>query len=259
MSLNGPTVAELKIKADKLKINYKAKVLKSDLEKMIKKAEDDKKKQKKKESKARCAAVNKKTKTEASKNYEIKQQLGLRGRDGKTFLVLDKFGYEYAMKQFRSNKSIESILEEVFFQRKCSDIGLCPKIIDVDTKNKYIVMEKMDCHLLDEINSNGGILTEKRQKELIHILNILDKIKVFHGDANILNYMIKNDRLYVIDFGLTKAIDEKLIEKVKTKTPNLKLMLTAFIFKLKEANVHPQSFTFLKPLLSDTELKQFGL
>ena len=132
------TIAELKKKADKLQVEYKSKVLKADLEKMIKKAEDDKKKQKKKESKQRCAAVNKKTKTEAMKNYEIKQQLGLRGRDGKTFLVLDKFGYEYAMKQFRSNKSIESILEEVFFQRKCSDIGLCPRIIDVDTKNKYI-------------------------------------------------------------------------------------------------------------------------
>ena len=251
------TVAELKKKADKLQVEYKSKVLKADLEKLIKKAEDEKKKQKKKESKHRCSA--KKTKTEASKNYEIKQQLGLRGRDGKTFLVLDKFGYEYAMKQFRSNKSIESILEEVSFQRKCSEIGLCPRIIDVDTKNKYIVMEKMDCHLLDEINSNGGILTEKRQKELIHILNILDKLKVFHGDANILNYMIKNDKLYVIDFGLTKHIDEKLIQKVKTKTPNLKLMLTAFILKLKEANVNQQSFVCLKPYFSEKELKEFGI
>lgn len=251
MSNNTSTIAELKKKADKLNVKYKVKVLKADLEKMIKKAEDDKKKAKI----APKQIVSKQT----PNKYEIKQQLGLRGRDGKTMLVLDKFGYEYAMKQFRSNKSVEGILKEVSFQRKCSEAGLCPKIIDVDTKNKYIVMEKMDCHLLDEINMNGGLFTEKRQKELVHLLNAMDKLKIFHGDANILNYMIKNDRLYVIDFGMSNNIDQKLIQKIKTTTPNLKLMLTAFILKLKEANVSPKSFLYLKTILSPTEIKQFNL
>ena len=53
--------------------------------------------------------------------YEIKQQLGLRGKDGKTFLVVDKFGYEYAMKQFRKNKAAQCVdLEFVYCSRICS-------------------------------------------------------------------------------------------------------------------------------------------
>lgn len=187
--------------------------------------------------------------------YVIKQQLGLKGKDGKTFLVVDKFGYEYAMKQFRKNKSADNMLKEVQFQRRCSEHNLSPKIIDVDTKNKFIVMEKMDYHLLDEININGGLLTEKRQKELVTLLKEMDRIGVFQGDANLLNYMIKNDRLYVIDFGLAKDIDPKLIKSTGTNTPNLKLMLLSFVIKLKESNAKEDSFLFLKKFLSEEDRK----
>jgi len=200
--------------------------------------------------------------TQRKKNlekYEIKQQLGLKGKDGKTFLVMDKFGYEYAMKQFRKNKCIEGMLKEVQFQRRCSEINLSPKIIDIDTKNKFIVMEKMDYHLLDEINSNGGLLSEKRQKELVILLKEMDRIGVFQGDANLLNYMIKNDRLFVIDFGLAKDIDAKLIKSTGTVNPNLKLMLLAFVIKLKESNAKKESFSYLKKFLSEEDKQNLGV
>lgn len=191
--------------------------------------------------------------------YEIKQQLGLKGKDGKTFLVVDKFGYEYAMKQFRKNKSTEGIIKEVQFQRRCSENHLSPKIIDVDIKNKFIVMEKMDYHLLEEINASGGLLSEKRQKELVTLLKEMDRICVFQGDANLLNYMIKNDRLFVIDFGLAKEIDARLQKTTGTVTPNLKLMLLAFVIKLKESNAKQESFSFLKKFLSDEDKQKLGV
>jgi len=183
----------------------------------------------------------------------------LKGKDGKTFLVVDKFGYEYAMKQFRKNKSIDSLLLEVQFQRRCSENFLSPKIIDVDIKNKFIVMEKMDYHLLDEINSSGGLLSEKRQKELVTLLKEMDRINVFQGDANLLNYMVKNDRLYVIDFGMAKENDIKLQKTTGTKTPNLKLMLLAFVIKLKESNAKEESFSFLKKFLSEEDRKNINV
>jgi tRNA A-37 threonylcarbamoyl transferase component Bud32 len=191
--------------------------------------------------------------------YQIKEQLGLKGKDGKTFLVVDKFGYEYAMKQFRKNKSVDGMLKEVQFQRRCSEVNLSPKIIDVDTKNKFIVMEKMDYHLLDEINANGGLLTDKRQKELVTLLKEMDRIGVFQGDANLLNYMVKNDRLFVIDFGMAKENDTKLQKTTGTKTPNLKLMLLAFVIKLKESNAREESFSYLKKFLSEEDMRNLGM
>ena len=186
-----------------------------------------------------------------SKNqYEIKQQLGLKGKDGKTFLVVDKFGYEYAMKSFRANKSSRAIIEEADIQRVCASHGVAPKIIDVDTQSKCIVMEKMDYHLLDEINSTGGILTEHRQKELIKIFKIMDKIKILHGDVNLLNYMVKNGKLYMIDFGLGKRITPEFKKEVNSDNPNIDLSLLGFILKLKESNVNSISYKFLQTFVT---------
>lgn len=182
------------------------------------------------------------------KKYKVKSQLGLAGKDAKTFLVTDKYGYEYALKQYKKQKSSKKILQEVAFQRLCSDAHISPKIIDVDVNEKFIVMEKMDYHLLDEINHNQS-LSEKRQKELVTILNKLDKIGIFHGDANLLNLMIKNDHLYIIDFGMAKEVNEKLTTSLKTKTPNLIFMTLAVIANLKSANVNPLSYAFLNSFL----------
>jgi tRNA A-37 threonylcarbamoyl transferase component Bud32 len=120
-------------------------------------------------------------------------------------------------------------------------------------------MEKMDYHLLDEINSSGGLLSEKRQKELVTLLKEMDRINVFQGDANLLNYMVKNDRLYVIDFGMAKENDIKLQKTTGTKTPNLKLMLLAFVIKLKESNAKEESFSFLKKFLSEEDRKNINV
>jgi serine/threonine-protein kinase len=186
-----------------------------------------------------------KSKVRKYKKYKVESQLGLVGKDAKTFLVTDKFGYEYALKQYKKQKSSKKILQEVAFQRRCSDAFLSPKIIDVNLEEKFIVMEKMDTHLLDEINQNGGIPLQ-RQKELVALLKKLDKIGIFHGDANLLNLMIKNNRLYIIDFGMAKEINEKLIFSMKTNSPNLIFMILAVIANLRSANVNSSSYAFLQ-------------
>ena len=46
--------------------------------------------------------------------------------------------------------------------------------------------------------------------------------------------MIKNNRLYLIDYGFSKEIDAKLIEKHGTKEPNKRFMIIGLLIQLKE-------------------------
>ena len=127
-------------------------------------------------------------------------QLGNKGKEGITYLVKTKDNKEYAMKTFKKNKSSEKLKLEVKLQEMASKENICPKIIEYDTVGKYIVMEKLDTHLKDILESQNGLLTLTQQKQIIKIYKSLDKAKVFHADSNILNYMYKNKKLYIIDF-----------------------------------------------------------
>jgi RIO-like serine/threonine protein kinase len=198
------------------------------------------------------------TRTHKSRYKKI-DQLGEKGKEGRTFLVIDKFGCQYAMKTFRKNKSSDKLMEEVQLQRACSDLKISPKIVDYDLHEKFVVMEKMDCHLLDKMKLLGGLLTENQQRQILDIFKKLDKARVFQGDANILNYMVRDCKIYIIDFGFASRIDEQLMKKVKSKTPNQELMLLGFILKLKEINCPIASYSVLKNALSSEKRKQFNI
>lgn len=191
--------------------------------------------------------------------YTKKSQLGSKGKEARTFLVEDKFGCEYAMKVFRKNKSTEKLTEEVMLQRRCSDKGISPKIVDYDTEKKFIVMEKMDCHLIEVLRESKGILTENFQNQIIRLFKVLDSLKVFHGDANPLNYMLKDGKVFIIDFGYSKHIDEKFCKKLGSNHPNSELMLLGFVLKLKDMNCPQVSFKILKSHLSEATRKQYGI
>ena len=203
-------------------------------------------------------ASTKKVKSHKAR-YKSLSQLGEKGKEGRTFLVTDKFGSEYAMKTFRKNKSSDKLMEEIQLQRACSELKISPKIVDYDLDEKFVVMEKMDCHLLDKMKLVGGLLTEKQQVQILDIFKKLDKCGVFQGDANILNYMIRDGKIYIIDFGFAQRITDKLLKKVKSKTPNQELMLLGLILKLKEMNCPIASYSVLKNALSIEKRKQFNI
>ena len=127
--------------------------------------------------------------------YERFEQLGEKGKEGTTFLVKTKDGSEYAMKTFRKQKSSSNLCKEAELQKMAADLGASPNVIDIDTVSKYIVMEKMDKHLVDLIKQQEGCLSKQQQKQIISIYKKLDKAGVFHGDANLLNYMFKGNKL----------------------------------------------------------------
>ena len=199
-------------------------------------------------------------KTNKIDKYEIIKQLGEKGKEGITYLVKDKrTGLEYAMKTFNKRKSIENIKKEAELQKKSSEKGICPKVIDVDTLSNYIVMEQMDEHLFDLMKRQKGNLTEFQQKQLMDIFVKLDEANVFHGDSNILNYMLKNDKIYIIDFGMSKLIDLKLKKKLKEERPNFTLMNLGFIIKLKELKCPENAYSYLISFVSEENKTKYRL
>ena len=162
----------------------------------------------------KCFKEYEKYKKEKVDKYVKIKQLGEKGKEGTTFLVKTIDGNEYAMKTFKKTKSSDRLRKEAYLQEKASEFNITPKIIEIDTISKYIVMEKLDEHLIDKMKKQDGNLTENQQKQIIKIFKFLDKAKVFHADSNILNYMFKGKKLYIIDFGMSQLIDEKLIKKL---------------------------------------------
>jgi hypothetical protein len=71
--------------------------------------------------------------------------------------------------------------------------------------------------------------------------------------------MYKDKKLYIIDFGMSKEIDEKLIKKLGTKTPNLDLMTLGFILKLKEFKCPFSSYSYLIKHIKEDEIQKFKL
>jgi serine/threonine protein kinase len=191
--------------------------------------------------------------------YEKIKQIGNKGKEGITYLVKTKDGKEYAMKTFKKTKSSDKIRKEAKLQELASELGIAPKVIEIDTVSKYIVMEKMDKHLTDVMQKQEGNLTLQQQKQIIKIFNNLDNAKVFHADSNILNYMYSGKKLYIIDFGMSSHIDEKLIKKHKTETPNIEMMNLGFILKLKQLNCPKSSYSHLITFVSDENKITYGL
>lgn len=197
-------------------------------------------------------------KKEKIDKYERFEQLGEKGKEGTTFLVKTKDGSEYAMKTFRKQKSSANLYKESELQKMAASAGVSPEIIEIDTVSKYIVMQKMDIHLVDLIKKQEGILKKSQQKQILSIYKKLDNARVFHGDANLLNYMCKGTKIYIIDFGMAKEITPNLIKKLGTDTPNIHIMTLGFALKLRDLKCPQSSYAYIIKHLSEEQRSQFG-
>ena len=204
-------------------------------------------------------------KKEKIDKYVSIEKLGAKGKDGLVYLVecLDskdskESKTKYAMKTFRANKSSKSIKEEARLQKIAAKAGISPSIIEYDTVFNYIVMEKLDHNLLDIMKAQNKELTKTQQNQLIKIFKKLDEISIFHSDPNPLNFMMKKNKMYIIDFGFAKEIDDKVIKKYGS-TPNLSLMTLGFILKLKGLGCPITSYQYMLSYLKQDDIEKFGL
>lgn len=198
-------------------------------------------------------------KQEKIDRYTRLQKLG-EGKEGTVYLVKDsKNNKEYVMKTFRKTKSSSKIKLEYTLQKKASKKGVCPKVIDYDTVSKYIVMERLEHHFLDELKKQKGNITKKQQERILEIFKKLDEAGVLHGDANLANYMMKEGQIYLIDYGFAKEINNKLKKKLKTDSPNEHFMLVGFILKLRELEIEEKSYKYLSKALPKNLKEKYGL
>lgn len=202
------------------------------------------------------------TKEKASKKipkFEILQQLG-KGKEGTTYLVQDpKTSTRYAMKTFKKQKSISRLNVEVELQKIAATIGVAPEVHYVNDSERFFVMDKLDTHLIDIIRKNDGLLPAKYQTAILNVFRKLDKAKVFHGDANIMNYMIHKNKLYMIDYGMSKAINPALVERLGTSSPNYDIMSLGLVLKLRELGCPKESYEILLQAVSPSEQTRFNL
>jgi serine/threonine-protein kinase len=190
--------------------------------------------------------------------YNVYEQLGNKGKEGITYLV-SKDHDVYAMKTFRKNKSSKKLLKESSLQQRASDYGIAPNVFDVNIEQKYIVMDKLDKHLLDYMRRDNGNLKKIYQLQIINILKTLDNAKVFHGDSNILNYMMKGKKMYIIDFGMAKKITKQLEKKLGTTTPNIDITTLGIVLNMKEMNCPSTAYKYLLRYIPVTEQVRFNL
>lgn len=191
--------------------------------------------------------------------YTRVRQLGNKGKEGITYLVTDSKGHEFAMKTFRKGKSSNTLKMEYILQKKAASVGVAPRVVEYDTVSKYIVMEKMDIHLIDLMKKQKGSLSRSQQYRILDMFEKLDSVGVFHGDSNILNYMVKGSTMYMIDFGFSKEIDSKLVKKLGTDKPNIRMMTLGLVLKLKELKCPSTSWKYLKKHLTADEISNFGI
>jgi hypothetical protein len=71
--------------------------------------------------------------------------------------------------------------------------------------------------------------------------------------------MLKNEEVYIIDFGMAREITPVLIKKLGTDKPNKKLMLIGFILKIKELGFPLKNFKYLVRALDSKDRLNYGI
>jgi len=183
-----------------------------------------------------------------SKNHPPKyikiSKLGV-GKEGVVYKVKDSNNKTYAMKTFK--KVDKNVFEnELSCQKLASKSKIAPKVFYVDNEQQYIVMEKMERHLTDYLTENKGKMNKQMQLQILRIFKTLDKLGLFQKDPNLLNYMLKDNKVLMIDFGMCCKINNRLIDELGTDKPNIKYTMQTFIMMLQKANCPLESYNFLK-------------
>jgi len=177
------------------------------------------------------------------------------GKDGIVYTLLYR-NKEYAVKQFKPAKSLNKIQLEADLQKKAARFGISPKVKECNLDKRYIRMEKLDKSLYKFMKEKHGKLPIRYQKAIVNIANKLDKIGIFHNDPNIANFMINDGKLYIIDYGFAKPINDRIISKY-TKLPNKKYMIWGFLLKCREEFGPDIKYSHLSKQLTPEIRKKF--
>lgn len=179
-----------------------------------------------------------------------------RGKDGA--ICKEKKGSDDVVyKVFGKGKNKKDIKNEIKFMKKGHELGISPKVYEynVDCDHPYIVMEEMEKTLFDWMKDDC-MISDDFQRQMIDILETLDRHRIFHGDVSPLNFMTsKHDpsRLYIIDYGMAKDMDKNFV-KEHSENANIKQGITFFILKIREQNPLFQPSLLLEKVMNTLSL-----
>lgn len=157
--------------------------------------------------------------------YKKMRELGHKGGQGKVYLVERNDNRFFAQKVFPKSTPIDKIELEAKLLKKASKLGISPKIIEFNKEKRYIIMELLNKSLFDHLKDNSGKMSPEIQKQIIEIVNTLNKAGIAHGDPSPLNFMFKGTKLYIIDYGFSSVADKKTV-------PN-GMFILGFLLKVK--------------------------
>lgn len=110
-------------------------------------------------------------------------------------------------------KSIDILFDnEVNILKKLEKYDNFPKLINHDEEKKIIYMSYCGKTIF-ELNKSNKLNIPKNWKEQINSVNdVLTKENIYNNDICHTNVCIKNDIIYLIDFGCIQPLDLKLKE-----------------------------------------------
>ena len=156
---------------------------------------------------------------------------GKKGKEGVTFVATGHSGTEYAIKLFKAKKSSAKLSLEASRQTLAAAKGVSPRVMAVNTTDKYIIMEKLEETIVDFMRrmypeeGSEKPLSVAHQHRIIEICEKLDQANVVQNDGNPLNLMMTKDNdIMIIDFGFAVDINKKMLKK-RGPEPNINLTL----------------------------------
>lgn len=137
---------------------------------------------------------------------------------------------DYFLRKFRTKR-------EAKFIEKLKEIGVnAPSLISFDDKNMQIKIDFIKGYLLKDIFDDNF---EKFSREIGKIIATLHKNHMIHGDLTTSNMIVKDNKIYLIDFGLSF-----FSEKIEDKAVDLHLLRQAL--ESKHWKVFTQAFEIIK-------------
>jgi len=154
-----------------------------------------------------------------SQKYTIKKVLG-KGSYGFTYLVDDKQGTSYVLKQLRKYKMLDDH-GRASFQREADILktlrhSAYPAFYEQFEENgrSFILMEYKQGFTFEQLIFNENHIYDEKAS-FYHLERILEIVKpihnlgIVHRDLRIPNILMNGNEYYIIDFGLARKISDK--------------------------------------------------
>ncbi len=124
--------------------------------------------------------------------------------EGKKVLVKERIKKSYRIKEIDEKLRKERTRREVNLLRRAREISVStPQVLHVDEKNHKIIMEFIDGIRIKEfLNSADEDEIKKVCFEIGKLIGKLHSNKIVHGDLTTSNMILKDGKIYFIDFSL---------------------------------------------------------